>query len=99
MKLLHIKVSPDLAGSASRTASSYLVDKLKLRHPALVETVIDLSRDPLPHLDAFTIGAFFTPADSRTAEQCEAIATSEYLVDQQLEPPDGAFTDGAWRAG
>ncbi|WP_243078663.1 NAD(P)H-dependent oxidoreductase [Pantoea sp. MQR6] len=99
MKLLHIKVSPDLAGSASRTASSYLVDKLKLRHPALVETVIDLSRDPLPHLDAFTIGAFFTPADSRTAEQCEAIATSEHLVDQLLETDLLVIASPMWNLG
>lgn len=43
MKLLHIKVSPDLAGSASRAASARLVEKLRTQHVDLEETVLDLA--------------------------------------------------------
>ncbi|MEA5102231.1 NAD(P)H-dependent oxidoreductase [Pantoea sp. S18] len=82
MKLLHIKVSPDLAGSASRIASAHLVEKLRAQHADLEETVLDLAQHPLPHLDAFTIGAFFTQPDQRDEAQRAAIQTSERLVDQ-----------------
>ncbi len=59
MKLLHIKVSPDLSGSTSRVASECLVEKLRAHHAGLQESVLDLAKRPLPHLDAFTIAGFF----------------------------------------
>lgn len=99
MKLLHIKVSPDLAGSASRAASARLVEKLRARHIDLEETVLDLAQQPLPHLDAFTIGAFFTPPALRNEAQLAAIRNSEQLVDQLLACDTLVISSPMWNLG
>lgn len=99
MKLLHINVSPDISGSASRAASAHLVDRLRARHPQLEETVLDLAQHPLPHLDAFTIGAFFTPPEARTRAQRSAIAASERLVDQLFACDTLVIASPMWNLG
>ena len=99
MKLLHIKVSPDISGSASRAASAHLVARLRARHPQLEETVLDLAQHPLPHLDAFTIGAFFTPPEARTRAQRSAIETSERLVDQLFACDTLVIASPMWNLG
>ncbi|ALV93584.1 MULTISPECIES: FMN-dependent NADH-azoreductase [Pantoea] len=99
MKLLHIQVSPDLAGSASRIASARLVEKLRAQHGELEETIVDLAQHPLPHLDAFTIGAFFTRPEERNDEQRAAIATSEKLVDQLFACDTLVISSPMWNLG
>lgn len=99
MKLLHIQVSPDLAGSASRIASARLVEKLRAQHGDLEETIVDLAKHPLPHLDAFTIGAFFTRPEERNDEQRAAIATSEKLVDQLFACDTLVISSPMWNLG
>lgn len=99
MKLLHIKVSPDITGSASRAASAYLVEKLRGRYPDLQETVLDLASDPLPHLDGFTLNAFFTQPALRSAEQLAAIAMSEKRVDQLLACDTLILSSPMWNLG
>ncbi|WP_058971009.1 FMN-dependent NADH-azoreductase [Type-D symbiont of Plautia stali] len=99
MKLLHIQVSPDLAGSASRIASARLVEKLRAQHGDLEETIVDLAQHPLPHLDAFTIGAFFTRPEERNDEQRAAIATSENLVDQLFACDTLVISSPMWNLG
>lgn len=75
MKLLHIKVSPNLQGSSSRKVSQHLLEKLQSSYPKLTEQVLDLSAQPLPHLDALTTGAFLTKPEDRTLEQNQADTT------------------------
>ncbi|RRW62465.1 FMN-dependent NADH-azoreductase [Pantoea dispersa] len=99
MNVLHIKVSPDLAGSASRIASARLIEKLRSRHHDLHETVLDLAQQPLPHLDAFTIRAFFTPPEARDEAQCNAIRTSERLVDQLFACDTLVISSPMWNLG
>ena len=99
MKLLHIQVSPDLAGSASRIASARLVEKLRAQHADLEETVLDLAQHPLPHLDAFTIGAFFTHPEARSDAQRAAIQTSETLVDQLFACDTLVISSPMWNLG
>lgn len=99
MKLLHIQVSPDLAGSASRSASARLVEKLRAQHHALEETVLDLAQHPLPHLDAFTIGAFFTRPEDRNDAQRAAIQTSEKMVDQLFACDTLVISSPMWNLG
>lgn len=98
MKLLHIKVSPDLTGS-SRTASARLVDKLRAQHASLEETVLDLAQQPLPHLDAFTIGAFFTRPALRNEAQLDAIQNSEQLIDQLFACDTLVISSPMWNLG
>ncbi|MGK3128505.1 FMN-dependent NADH-azoreductase [Pantoea sp. C8B4] len=99
MKLLHIQVSPDLAGSASRHASARLVEKLRAQHSDLEETVLDLAQHPLPHLDAFTIGAFFTRPEDRNDAQRTAIQTSENMVDQLFACDTLVISSPMWNLG
>ncbi|MDF7647185.1 NAD(P)H-dependent oxidoreductase [Erwiniaceae bacterium L1_54_3] len=99
MKLLHIQVSPDLAGSASRIASARLVEKLRAQHADLEETFLDLAQHPLPHLDAFTIGAFFTRPEERSDAQRAAIQTSETLVDQLFACDTLVISSPMWNLG
>jgi FMN-dependent NADH-azoreductase len=99
MKLLHIQVSPDLAGSASRSASARLVEKLRAQHHDLEETVLDLAQHPLPHLDAFTIGAFFTRPEDRNDAQRAAIQTSEKMVDQLFACDTLVISSPMWNLG
>ncbi|HBZ3404000.1 TPA: FMN-dependent NADH-azoreductase, partial [Klebsiella pneumoniae] len=99
MKLLHIKVSPDLSGSTSRVASECLVEKLRAHHAGLQESVLDLAKRPLPHLDAFTIAGFFTPPDLRSEAQLTAIQTSEQLVDQLLDCDTLVISSPMWNLG
>lgn len=99
MNVLHIKVSPDLAGSASRIASARLIEKLRSRHHDLHETVLDLAQQPLPHLDAFTIRAFFTPPEARDEAQRNAIRTSEQLVDQLFACDTLVISSPMWNLG
>lgn len=99
MKLLHIQVSPDLAGSASRSASARLVEKLRAQHINVEETVLDLAQHPLPHLDAFTIGAFFTRPEDRNDAQRAAIQTSEKMVDQLFACDTLVISSPMWNLG
>jgi FMN-dependent NADH-azoreductase len=99
MKLLHIKVSPNSTGSASRAVASHLLAKLQQRHPALSETVLDLALQPLPHLDALTVDAFLTKAEERSAAQRQAITLSEQLVDQLLAHDTLLISSPMWNLG
>lgn len=99
MKLLHIKVSPDLSGSTSRAVSERLVEKLRAHHAELEELVLDLAQRPLPHLDAFTIAGFFTPPDLRSEAQLTAIQTSEQLVDQLFDCDTLVISSPMWNLG
>jgi FMN-dependent NADH-azoreductase len=99
MKLLHIKVSPDLVGSASRTASAHLVEKLRTHHVDFEETVLDLGQQPLPHLDTLTIGAFFTRPDLRNEAQLAAIQKSETLVHQLYACDTLVISSPMWNLG
>lgn len=99
MKLLHIKVSPNLTGSASREVGEHLLSRLQQRHPALTETVLDLGQQYLPHLDSLTVSAFLTKPELRTAEQQNAIILSEHLVDQLLEHVSLLISSPMWNLG
>lgn len=99
MKLLHIKVSPNLTGSASREVGSHLLSKLQQRYPALTETVLDLGQQYLPHLDALTVSAFLTKPELRTVAQQNAIALSERLVDQLLVNDTLLISSPMWNLG
>lgn len=99
MKLLHIKVSPNLTGSASREVGSHLLKRLQQRYPALTETVLDLGQQYLPHLDALTVSAFLTKPELRTEAQLNAIALSERLVDQLLAHDTLLIASPIWNLG
>lgn len=83
-KILHIDGSPMGDNSTSRKISAKAVAELKARHPDAIVTYHDYGTAPLPHLDALTIGSFFTPAEQRTPEQQAAVKASDTAVDEVL---------------
>lgn len=99
MKLLHIKVSPNLAGSASRVVGNYLLGQLKQQYPQVKETVLDLALEPLPHLDGLTVSAFMTKAEDRTDAQQQAVVLSDMLVDQLLDHDVLLISSPMWNLG
>ena len=77
--LLHINTSIRSSGSHSRTLTEEFLAKWTASHQAAV-VERDLARDPIPHLDEITMGAFFTPAEKRSPQQLEAVALSDRLI-------------------
>jgi len=79
--ILYINSSVRSEGSLSRQLSSEFVAKLKAGN-TVVER--DLAANPVPHLTEQMMGAFFTPAEQRNAEQAFVVKTSDQLVDELL---------------
>lgn len=84
-KILHINSSVRSTGSISRQLSSEFLNRWQATHPSDVVSELDLASNPVPHLSEQMMGAFFTPAEQRTAEQAQTVAISDKLVAQLLE--------------
>lgn len=69
-------------GSQSTRLANELVERLRAAHPAASLTLRDLTAAPHPALDEATLGALFTPADARSAEQHARMALDQALVDE-----------------
>ncbi|MFZ4713147.1 MAG: FMN-dependent NADH-azoreductase [Bacteriovoracaceae bacterium] len=96
MNTLHIQVSPKGADSASRTVSNYLVNRLKELNKDVKINSRDLAINPLPHVDALTMSAYFTPPENHTAEQKNAIKLSNTLVDELLSNDTIVISTPMW---
>jgi len=83
-KVLHINSSVRTEGSLSRQLSSEFVAKWIAANPADTVVERDLAANPVPHLTEQMMGAFFTPAEQRNAEQAFVVKTSDTLVDELL---------------
>ncbi len=82
--VLYINSSVRTAGSLSRQLSAEFIAKWQATHPADTVVTRDLALDPVPHLNEQTLGAFFTPAEARNAEQAFAVRLSDQLVDEVI---------------
>ena len=78
--ILHIDSSPRGSLSHSRTVSGELVAALKAASPDVTVTYRDLGHQEIPYVNETFIGAMYTPAEARTAEQNEAVALSMELI-------------------
>src|SRR6185369_7380229 len=74
MHILQINSSARVEGSKSTELANDLVQRLRAKTPR------DLSRTPHPALDEAALGALFTPADKRTAEQAARVAKDDALI-------------------
>jgi FMN-dependent NADH-azoreductase len=80
--ILHIDSSVRSQGSLTRQLGAEVIAKLQAADPGAKVVTRDVVSNPLPHLTEQHIGAFFTPAEQRNAEQAHAIKTSDALVDE-----------------
>ena len=86
MKILRVQTSPRGENSESRKLGDHLIAKAKWIDPAVTTIVRDVSTGvALP--DLTWIGASFTDAEKRDANQVRALAGSEHLI-AELEATD-----------
>lgn len=81
--LLRIDASVRTADSDSRALADELTARLKVRRDVTYRQR-DLAVDPIPHLDAATLGALMTPADDRSADQALRVAFADELIAEFL---------------
>ena len=80
MKILQIQSSVFLGdGQSSRLADQFVAD-LAAQHPGAQVVRRDLVTDPVPHLDANRVAAFFAKPAERTADQQAVVAYSDALI-------------------
>nr|WP_315244916.1 NAD(P)H-dependent oxidoreductase [uncultured Flavobacterium sp.] len=84
-RILNIVTSIKGDASFSNKLSQAVIGKLTNMYPEIEVDTLDLSKTPLPYLDGSQIGAFFTPEEMHTAEQKEAIKSSNNAVKKLLD--------------
>lgn len=82
MKILQINASARSAGANSTRLADAITARLKAQNPAAVVELRDLASNPHPVLDEAALGALFTPAEQRTAEQAARVALDDALIAQ-----------------
>jgi FMN-dependent NADH-azoreductase len=80
MNILQINSSVRGNQSESTRVAGNIVEKLRAANPGAAVTVRDLSANPHPELDETTLGALFTPAEQRTADQAARVARNDALI-------------------
>jgi len=80
MKILQINSSVRGADSESSRVAGRIVARLTAANPDAQVSVRDLGAHPHPQLDGAALGALFTPADSRSAEQAARVALDDALI-------------------
>jgi FMN-dependent NADH-azoreductase len=71
-------------GSQSTRLANELVEQLRAAHPGATLTLRDLTANPHPALDESTLGALFTPAEARSAEQHARVALDHALIEEVM---------------
>ncbi|WP_163408544.1 FMN-dependent NADH-azoreductase [Flavobacterium ajazii] len=84
-RILNIVTSIKGDASFSNKLSNAVIEKLTIAYPEIEVDTLDLSKTPLPYLDGLQIGAFFTPEETHTPEQKEAIKSSNRAVKKLLD--------------
>ncbi|HEY8329900.1 MAG TPA: NAD(P)H-dependent oxidoreductase [Pseudomonas sp.] len=82
MKILQINASARSAGANSTRLADTITARLQAQNPAVVVELRDLASNPHPVLDEAALGALFTPAEQRTAEQAARVALDDALIAQ-----------------
>ena len=82
MNILQINSSVRGTQSESTRVANAIVARLAAANPGATVTVRDLGANPHPVLDEAALGALFTPADQRTADQAARVALDDALIAQ-----------------
>jgi FMN-dependent NADH-azoreductase len=80
MNILQINSSARREGSQSTRLAERIVRRLRDANPDATLTVRDLTATPHPVLDETALGALFSPAAQRTAEQHARVALDDALI-------------------
>lgn len=80
MNILQINASARREAANSTRVANSITARLQAAKPAASLTVRDLAVTPHPVLDEAALGALFTPADQRTADQAARVALDDALI-------------------
>ena len=80
MNILQINASARRDGANSTRLADAVVARLRASDPGAGLTLRDLGANPHPMLDEAALGALFTPAAERTAEQAARVALDDALI-------------------
>ncbi len=80
MNILQINSSARREGANSTRVANDIVARVLAANPAAKLSVRDLAANPVPVLDEAALGALFTPADKRTADQAARVALYDALI-------------------
>ncbi|MBS0326163.1 MAG: FMN-dependent NADH-azoreductase [Proteobacteria bacterium] len=80
MNILQIHSSVRGRDSHSTRLANRITSALRADNPRASLTIRDLGQFPHPALDEAAVGALFTPADQRTAEQAARVAQDDGLI-------------------
>jgi FMN-dependent NADH-azoreductase len=84
MNVLQINSSARTSGSESTRLADAIVAKLKAANAGARVTRRDLATDPHPMIDQAALGALFTPAEQRSAEQAARVALDDARIAELL---------------
>jgi len=82
MKIVQINASARVSGSNSTRLADAISARLQSKNADATLEIRDLAAQPHPILDAEALGALFTPADQRSAEQAARVALDDALIAQ-----------------
>jgi FMN-dependent NADH-azoreductase len=80
VNILQINASARREGANSTRVADSIVARLQAANPGAALTLRDLAVTPHPLLDEAALGALFTPADQRSAEQAARVALDDALI-------------------
>ena len=80
MNILQINASIRSDAANSTRIANRIVARLQAAHPDAKLTLRDLGANPPLVLDGAGLGALFTPAEQRTAEQAARVAVDDVLI-------------------
>ena len=80
--ILVVNSSPNPDGSGSRALTGRFVERFQEAVPQTTVVHRDVGLNAIPHVDQDMVGAYYTPADQRTAEQNHILALSDAIVDE-----------------
>lgn len=84
MNILQINASPRREGANSSKLANTVVERLLAANAGSSVTLRDLGENPVTVLDEAALGALFTPAEQRSAEQSAVVAEYDALIAEVL---------------
>jgi FMN-dependent NADH-azoreductase len=97
--LLHLDSSPTGDHSVSRALTAEFVKNWKTANPGGTVVTRDLTTTPLTPVDGQWIGAAYSPAENRTAEQKQALALSDTLTSELFAADEFVLGVPMWNFG
>ena len=84
-KILHVSASVNGENSNSRQIALKLIDRIKAADPSAKVIERDTNDTVVEALTGETVGAYYTPAESRSESQKKVIAASDKMVGELLD--------------